>query len=63
MKNGRCPPCDAFQTVAGVDVFPKRGPFTGNPTPISLTALAPQDNDVCGRGNGFRPRRKMNHRN
>ena len=48
MKNGNCPKCGSSEIFAGTEVFPKSGPFSCNAIPVSLTAMAPLDNYVCG---------------
>ena len=40
MKNGQRPRCDSSEVHAGVDVFPKSGPFTCNAMSIRLASLA-----------------------
>lgn len=47
MKENKCPKCGSTDIYAGIDVFPKSGPFTSNSIPISLTSIAALDNYVC----------------
>ena len=47
MKENKCPKCGSSDIYAGIDVYPKSGPFTSNSIPISLTSIAALDNYVC----------------
>jgi len=47
LKANACPKCGSTEIYAGVDVYPKSGPFTSNSIPISLTSIAALDNYVC----------------
>jgi len=47
LKDNKCPKCGSTDIYAGIEVYPKSGPFTSNSIPVSLTSIAALDNYVC----------------